>query len=344
MKTAIVWGLLWGLPLVIVLVSLVELGLRWSFGFGNPLLYVRDPEIGYLLAPQQDVRRFGNRIVINQYSMRGEAIQATPRQSSAAQPESSRLRLFLLGDSIANGGWWTDQDQTLSARLQRRVMESVESKSPAPYSSVEVLNASANSWGPRNELAYIQRYGTFGASALILLINTDDLFATAPTSVQVGRDRHYPDRKPPLAIAEVIGRYLMPPSPMPELQQVQAEGGDRVGQNLEAIRQIQALVMAADGQFLLALTPLLREVTPPGSRDYELKARDRLLAFTQAHQMTYLDFLPLFQAMESPHSLYRDPIHLSDEGNLLVVESLADILRDVDILKDVDLLKDDTSL
>lgn len=320
-------AMLWGLPLIILLVLVLEFGLRWRFGFGNPLLYVGDPDIGYLLAPHQDVRRFGNRIVINEYSMRGEAI-SMPGQVNAPPPESSALRLFLVGDSIANGGWWTAQDQTLSARLQRSLMGLDASQPHLSYSHVEVLNASANSWGPRNELAYVQRYGTFGAAVLILLINTDDLFATAPTSVQVGRDRNYPDRKPPLAIAEVIGRYLITQAPIPELQQVQAEGGDRVGKNLEAIRQIQDLVRAADGQFLLAMTPLLREVNKPGPRDYELEARDRLIAFTQAHQMVYLDFLPVFTDVESPDSLYRDHIHLNDEGNRLVVEHLSRELED----------------
>ena len=306
--------MLWGLPLAILIVFLFEFGLRWRFGFGNPLVYIANPNIGYCLAPNQDVWRFGNRIVINQYSMRSEAI--------APQPDEKTLRLLLLGDSIANGGWWTAQDETLSALLRGSITNAVVSKSLTPYSQVEVLNASANSWGPRNELAYVQHYGMFGASVLILLINTDDLFATAPTSVQVGRDRNYPDRKPPLAIVEVIGRYLIAQDPIPELQQVQAERGDRVGKNLEAIRQIQTQTMETHSQFLLALTPLLREVNEPGPRDYELEARDRLFVLTQEHQIAYLDFLPVFRALESPDALYRDHIHLNGDGNAVVIEHL----------------------
>ena len=49
---------------------LIELILRVGFGFGRPPLYMADEAMGYRLAPNQQVRRMGNRIVINEYSMR----------------------------------------------------------------------------------------------------------------------------------------------------------------------------------------------------------------------------------------------------------------------------------
>lgn len=76
---------------------LAEIGLRLGFGFGNPPLYIADDKVGYQLAPNQQVRRFGNRIHINEYSMRSAAI--------APLPADRTLRLFLLGDSLANGNW-----------------------------------------------------------------------------------------------------------------------------------------------------------------------------------------------------------------------------------------------
>lgn len=48
----------------------IEVILRVLLGFGNPLIYIADAECGYLLAPNQKVRRLGNRIEINEYSMR----------------------------------------------------------------------------------------------------------------------------------------------------------------------------------------------------------------------------------------------------------------------------------
>jgi hypothetical protein len=250
--------------------------------------------------------------------------------------------VLLLGDSVANGAWWTDQDKTISALLATQLERLVgevkgEGLMTQPFfEEVEVLNASANSWGPHNELAYLKRFGTFEAQAVVLLINTDDLFATAPTSAPVGRDRNYPNHKPLLALLEVFRRYLLPALPVPEMPAVKASGGvsvmrsdsealtppemDRVGFNLEAIQQIQSLANVAGAQFLLAMTPLLREIGKPGSRDYEVKARIRLSEFAQRRQITCLDFLPEFNSMPTPEALYRDHIHLSPQGNQTVSE------------------------
>ncbi|WP_204106400.1 MULTISPECIES: SGNH/GDSL hydrolase family protein [Spirulina sp. CCY15215] len=292
---------------------IVEGGLRLFFGFGNPLLYIPDQNIGYLLSPNQRLRRMGNRIAINQYSMRSPQITPTPA------PET--LRIMLVGDSVANGGWWTDREQTISQLMQQQWGDRRK--------TIEVLNASANSWGPRNELAYLQRFGLFGSRVLVLLLNTDDLFGTSPTSIPVGRDRNYPESKPPLALIEVYSRFLSRPQIIPELQALQNEGGDRVGINLNAIEEIAAIASQNNTNFVLALTPLLREIGQPGSRDYEEKARQRLLELTQSQNIPYLDFLPLFNRQENSKNLYRDHIHLSPEGNQYIARSLCEAIRNL---------------
>ncbi|MBE9009110.1 SGNH/GDSL hydrolase family protein [Pseudanabaenaceae cyanobacterium LEGE 13415] len=282
---------------VFAIALLLELILRFRFGFGDPLLYIGDPEIGYLLAPNQSIKRFGNRIEINEYSMRSPNF--TPK------PEIGTQRILMIGDSIINGGWWTDQKDTVSAMLSS--------------DRLEVLNASANSWSPRNELAYLKRFGTFHADVIVLVINTDDLFGTQPTSLGVGRDRNYPDRKPISAIFEVIERYLLPAPELPaELKKIQAEGGDRVGIILDAIRQIHNIANQNQAKFVLAMTPLLRELTA-GSRNYEVTARQRLTEMTQTKNIEYIDFLPVFKAESSePSTLYRDHIHLNVVGNRIL--------------------------
>lgn len=300
--------------ILIAMIIVLELGLRWFWGFGNPLTYLADEEIGYLLAPNQRTRRFNNRIAINQYSMRSPEI-------SPVRPHDT-LRIMLLGDSIANGGWWTDQSQTISALMERELLP----KMSGNYSRVEVLNASANSWGPRNQLAYLQRFGTFQAQAIVLLINTDDLFATAPTSIQVGRDRHYPTHKPLFALIEAWQRYALPYQPLPEMAAVYAETGDRVGLNRAAIDQIRAISVATDSQFLLAITPLRREVEA-GCRDYESTARRRLADFALVAQILYIDFLPIFQSAQKSANLYQDGIHLNRLGNQIVSEAIAQLLQ-----------------
>ncbi|WP_013321147.1 SGNH/GDSL hydrolase family protein [Gloeothece verrucosa] len=300
------------LAILLGLLVIIEVSLRLFLGLGNPALYIPDEQIGYLLAPNQRVRRMGNQIVINQYSMRTHPIEA--------KRPAATVRLFLVGDSLANGAWWTDQQQTISSLIQKQLKLS-------GYNQVEVLNASANSWGPRNELAYLKRFGTFESQVVILLLNTDDLFASAPTSMPVGRDRNYPDHKPLLALNEIISQFI-PSSPMPAMVKENEEKGDPVGINLAAIKEIHNLTLNKNAKLLLAITPLKREINAATQRDYERKARERLSDWAAEEGIAFVDFLPLFRA-EKTELLYRDTIHLTEKGNQLVSHTLTQSLRDL---------------
>ncbi|NET13865.1 MAG: SGNH/GDSL hydrolase family protein, partial [Okeania sp. SIO1H6] len=55
----------------------------------------------------------------------------------------------------------------------------------------------------------------------------------------------------------------------------------------------------------------------------EIKTRKRLEKFTQAENILYLDLLPIFKSVSEPDSLYRDHIHLSPEGNLVISEVIS---------------------
>ena len=345
------------LSIIILLLSL-EIILRLTFGFHNPLLYIADREIGYLLAPNQQVRRLRNRVIINEYSMRSLSL-LKPKQG---------LRILLLGDSVLNGSWWTDQSDTISAMIKHFLtlekkppnplekgaldLESLNKKgalnfpsflrgargdqpvlssqTPIPRTDlqlIEILNASANGWSPRNELAYLQKFGIFQADILILLLNTDDLFGTAPTSIPAGRDRYYPSQKPTLAILEAVNRLLIPYTPPPEMAVVNAEGGDRVGFNLTALGEIYHLAQTHNIPLIITLTPLWHEVLSQ-AKHHETVARQRLVKFIQERNLVYLDFLPIFQNHPDPKTLYRDQIHLTPPGNQLVSAEISKIIRE----------------
>lgn len=315
-----------GLAIVIVGALGIELGLRLFFGFGKPPLYQADDAIGYLLAPNQRLRRFGNRIEINQYSMRTGPIQK--------QRPDQQLRIFLLGDSIVNGNWWTDQQQTLSALIESTLQSDLKRNpsDPTAFSNtteVKVLNASANSWGPRNEFAYLQKFGSFESQILVLVLNTDDLFGTQPTPLQVGRERNYPNQNPAFAIAELFNYAFKKYPPIPELQAIRKEKGDRVGINIEAVSQINQFIKDHHGQLILAMTPLKREVLPPGPKDYEIKARQRVHEFVTQENIPYIDFLAPFQTTEDKEGLYRDHIHLSPAGNQQVCHAISQTIQNV---------------
>lgn len=300
--------LIWGLILSFLL---LEIALRWLLGMGNPLLYEKDDRTGYRLLPHQETQRFGKRVYINRYGFRSDEI-------SLEKPENT-VRILFLGDSIINGGWWTDQKNIISEQVKKGLENY--------YSNIEVLNASANSWGIRNELGYVEKYGLFNAGLLILVLNTDDLFALAPSSLGVGVDKNYPDRKPQLALIEFYQKYLTPSVTIhfPE------EKGDRVTVNLEALVSIKRCTIQNNCEILLVLTPLKREVYPQYPRDYEVKAREKLEVCCQQENLSFIDFLPLFNQQENRDSLYRDHIHLSPLGNQLVSRVLIDYLLQMNL-------------
>ncbi|MDJ0600888.1 MAG: SGNH/GDSL hydrolase family protein [Crocosphaera sp.] len=298
------------LSIILLSVLILEGSLRLFFGLGKRPIYIPDNEIGYLLAPNQTVRRLGKLTIINQYSMRTEEIESSPSNDT--------IRLFFVGDSIVNGAWWTDQNETISALVKEETEKKLSQK-------IEVLNASANSWGPRNQLPYLQRFGTFDSKVIFLIINTDDLFATKPTTLRVGKDINYPDRQPILAIGEILEKVFYRDPKIPGMDEIVGERGDRVGFNLEAIEKMKAIATENKSQFMMVLTPLKREMNPE-PRDYEKVARKRLQDWVNTNNVPFIDFLLIFSNQENIDDLYRDHIHLSPLGNQLVSQKISELI------------------
>jgi len=181
---------------LIVSLTAAELFLRIHYGLGDPPLSIADPDIEYLFAPSQEVRRLGNRIHYNAYSMRSDdfpAHKSDPRE----------LRVLAIGDSVINGGAQTDQANLATSILQRKLTQRLGR--PVIFG-----NVSASSWGPMNELAYVKKYGLFDADVLLIVVSSHD-YADVPTpEPEVGVQLGLPDRKPLLALQEVVVRYLWP--------------------------------------------------------------------------------------------------------------------------------------
>ena len=317
------------ITIFILLVIGLEFTLKGVFGLGRPLLYVADPHIGYRVAPNQNLRRFGNRIRINQFSMRNDPI--TPERS----PQT--LRLLMVGDSLVNGVLWTDQDQILTALVQREAEKLLLPQFPA-LKTIEVLNVSAGSWGPRNQLAYLHQFGCFQSQALILVLNTDDFFSRLPNPEIVGKNPNYPDRNPPLALAE-LGQQFWRRIPAkfkfgfaPPVQYSPPPEKDILSINLKTIAAIAEFAQQEGCSFFLVLSPLRRELNG-GARDYEETARQKLKSWTEEAHIPYLDLRPIFDAYSDPISLYDDHIHLSLIGNQKVSQAIVTFLDQTNLLR-----------
>jgi GDSL-like Lipase/Acylhydrolase family len=169
---------------------------RFIIGLGDPPLYMADSTMEYLLQPSRTYFRFHKRFSVNQFSMRADDF---PPQKSAP----NEFRVLVVGDSIVYGGARIDQSEIDTEILKRKLQEQLGR-------SVVVGNASAKSWGPPNELAYLKHFGTLDADLIVLELSSHD-YADAPTFVPVvGVSAEYPDKKPRLALLDLIETYLLP--------------------------------------------------------------------------------------------------------------------------------------
>ncbi len=173
----------------------LELFSRLVLGLGDPPLSVADPEIDYIFAPNQDCKRFGNRILYNEVSMRSDR---------KPEPLSDGLRrIMVVGDSVVNGGVLTTHDDLATSLLDADLRRE---------GFGDCWNVSAGSWGPMNYAAYFKKYGIFGATDLVLEVNSHDLWEDDPKE-GAGRiigSVNFPDKKPILACWEGFERYAWP--------------------------------------------------------------------------------------------------------------------------------------
>jgi hypothetical protein len=117
---------LWILAAGVLALVLFEVVLRMQFGLGTPPLYVVDARTGYRLAPNQRLRRRGNRIETNQYSMRGG-----PNSNLSPSPIPCVFCCWEIPSSMAGGG------QINQTRILSQVMQAaLANVSELPYKPV----------------------------------------------------------------------------------------------------------------------------------------------------------------------------------------------------------------
>ena len=301
------------LLLLLAVLIAAELFLRIHYGLGDPPLSIADPDIEYVFAPSQEVRRLGNRIHYNAYSMRSDDF---PRRKS----DPRELRVLTIGDSVINGGAQTDQADLATSILQRQLTERLNR--PVIFG-----NVSASSWGPINELAYVKKYGLFDADVLLIVISSHD-YADVPTpEPEVGVQLGLPDRKPLLALQEVVVRYLWPritgmtadatmPDPRPPEQK-------HIDASLTALRELIDLGQSSGAEVVVAQHWELDEQSgKPMLPGHEMIRR--LATDTGA---TVVQLGPAFrEERRAGREPMRDVIHPNAIGQRVIADVLVDVL------------------
>ncbi|WP_204102775.1 MULTISPECIES: SGNH/GDSL hydrolase family protein [Spirulina sp. CCY15215] len=295
---------------IILLVLILEGVLRLKFGLGNPVLSQTDSATGYRFQPNQNITRFGRKIIYNQYSQRSDRL--------TSQNPKNTLRILMVGDSVLNGGTLTDQKQTISEQLEAQIKKT--------GINTEVLNASAGSWGIGNQLGYLQKFGTFASDLLILQIGTHDLIQPTSVGDRVGIDPNYPDHKPFLALQEMFSRYLLPQfslrlhlqPPYPEIPPTLTPE-EQFHENLLLLDRI--LKRDRTLPIIVLFTPNRVDVLP----NADLPAyKTKFLQFLKTRHISFIDTHLAWSQYPATttESYFRDVVHLTPAGNSAIAKLL----------------------
>ncbi len=287
-----------------------ECGLRWGWGFGTPVLYEWDRRFEYRMAPNQSVRRFGKRIETNALGLR-----CRPFDSSRSDP--NEFRVLVLGDSVVNGGSHVDQSELGTALLERALADRLGRP-------VLVVNASANSWGPPNEQAFIEAFGTFDADVVFLVLSSHDLVDIPDHAAESRSGSGNSFNRPWCALSEVAGMAwarLIPaavPSPPDEADEARS---------VESRASLRALLstLAAHTQRVAVGFHWDRDEQAKGEPRH---AHDVLASDVAAMRVPSWDLGPAFvKAAGAGTPVMHDRIHPTAQGQAVLA---AELLRQMD--------------
>ena len=179
------------LEIIFIFIFLSEFILRKYIGLGTPPLYESYEGMEYKLKANQNLKRFGNRIIINNASMRNSF-------DINENNKEGKKRILIFGDSVLWGGSQTDQEKIATSILRNKT-----------DNIYEIYNISAASWGPGNWIEYIKENGFFNAKKVILLISSHDL-VDIPYQEKAMPNITRPTTNPSFSIIEMMNRYILP--------------------------------------------------------------------------------------------------------------------------------------
>lgn len=283
------------------LLALAELGLRFGLGLGDPPLVTRDPAAEYRLVPSADYTRFGNRITINRFGMRGPD---HPPDASATE-----RRVLLIGDSVVYGNHFLDQSQTIAVQMTT----ALQALPGLTGCQARAMAAAASSWGPVNQAAYLADIGTLDADLAILIASAHDLYDTPSSDgslipYRLRRSFGAVDDALQILTERLKRRWVSGPAAAP------AE--TRQAATLAALDQIAAQLASDDIPMMLAYHPTLPERRKGVRREHQ--------AFADWAAQNDVAFVSL----ESPaltEETYRDHIHPAAPGAAVISQILADL-------------------
>lgn len=270
--------------------------IREPLGWRLPPVLEPHPAYEYRLRPNQDVRRFGQRVIVNEWGMRSPMF---PRER--ADPREFRVLVF--GDSIVAGVGFNDQSALATTLLQERLHS-------AMGRPVRVGNVAAGSWGPANWLGWARHVGFLGADAVVLVASAHDCDDEPESRAMHPAPRPYPTALVPAVEFAVRQRMRFqrlwvkrhPPKEPPLWT-----GETR---SIPSLRDFLVVARAAVPRVVVVLHPESSELEQP------LSGGRAVIANVAAQVgVPVVDAASAYRAASpTVEQLYHDSIHLTDHG------------------------------
>ena len=280
-----------------ILLIAVDILLRVFFGLGSPPLFIADKDIGDLYKVDQNLRRFGSRIIYNQYHQRSNKLLDEPA-----------YRILMLGDSIMNGGSFTDQKDTIPEILERKLNQHFGIKG-------EALNASADSWGIENEYEYLKKFGVFNSDIVIIQISTDDFVYPKSELLESGSIKH-PLHNPATAIYELFDRYISPRIFKERYKDTRPAIPEDIKSHyyrcLSMVEDMIDIIKKENSQYIILFMPNEGEL----KKSYE----SPVVKLLNKKNIPFIDLADKESGMREEY--FKDGIHLNQPGNQHIVDIL----------------------
>ena len=142
--------------------ALLAEGVGRLFGFGHPVLYVADPDIGYYPEPSVTLVALRRPVSTNRFGMRSPDV--------TKEKPAGTFRILMLGDSTLYGGSYIDQADLYASHVGKRSTSAAVSPK-----KVEVLAMGCNGWGPFHERGFVHKFGNFDADLVLIQLPIDDV-------------------------------------------------------------------------------------------------------------------------------------------------------------------------
>lgn len=259
------------------------------FGLVDVPVYERNNQIGYIPAPNQSgafMRSHTWRF--NEYSM----------GAGPFNPDSKRFNLLLIGDSLVLGGNPLAEPERLGPQLEK-------------LTGWQVWPISAGSWAMQNELTYMCQHPTVleKMDAIVIVSNSGDFDVPSSWASDLTHPLHHPFPALIYLARKYVFQSSTPPQVKPEMQ--------------VELRDWQHDLYALSQKFK---KPIYIFMYPNSAEFHDVLKRQRQLdSKVPLIQAQFGDAAKIYKVANDTHwneTLYRDDIHPSGNGNLVLAEIL----------------------